>query len=86
MAEEAELKRRLPALAKITGCEPSRLRCQDRGAGHPERMPMGTSILAASQPRKPEAAQIMDWFYALPPYQWLPPEGETLGLKRPGDR
>ena len=23
---------------------------------------------------KPEAAYLMDWFYALPPYQWLLPD------------
>jgi hypothetical protein len=33
------------------------------------RITIGASSLAASQPRKPEAAQMMDWFYVLPPYQ-----------------
>jgi len=34
--------------------------------------PNGASGLAAGQPRKPVAAFVVDWFYALPPCKWLP--------------
>ena len=38
----------------------------------------GASGLATGQPRKPKAALVVDWFYALPPYEWLPREGDRF--------
>jgi|SRR5215472_12896362 len=42
----------------------------------------GASGFAASQPRKPEAARIVDWFYARPPCQLAPPWGIIAPSKR----
>ena len=55
----------------------------------PNRYRYGASGFAAGQPRKPEAALVVDWFYALPPCQWLPREGDRshpFQRKRSGER
>jgi hypothetical protein len=55
--------------------EPVRLRPKPRRQTHETN---GASGLAAGQPRKPKAALVVDWFYALPPYDWLPREGDRF--------
>src|SRR6478736_5365116 len=56
----------------------------------PRRDVTCASGLAAGQPRKPEAALMLDWFYALPPLIGSPLErGSRLSpfsRKRPGER